>query len=540
MSAKKKKSWFEALCTMDERPEPKKSSRASAGKTSRSNTTTRVRVSNRAANPYPDDDLPPFDDTPSEPIDTDDVLGKPKKSTTSTRTSSQRSRSTASKSTSSSHRDSGAKSNRSSAHAKKQDKPLPAEIAYRMQPYLALFFGALLGVMLLLSTIISGGAYDFTVATHPFRWVGYHVERLLFGLFGYGAFLIPATLVYLAIERIREGKAYKSQGRGLLGLSILILFPTIVHTCMINAGSADGALETWKIKELYTLGADKLGGGVLGGLLGRVSFYGLGIIGTLIVGCALLIVLLMLFFGVTPRSLWNAWRAWREARAARVREYRSREKEHEKPLKKTKKDEPLLLAESTPPIKSVKQDKRKQKTVEAPVDSDEDATYLDPTQALLAQGKKRKKDRPATEADDPYSAYDMPTFEQVVSEPAPIEAVNELSREDVEAMERAFAAGSSVAKVLDAEEEKEEDILEREMVSYPDRAEIDLDAQDDAIVSPLELPVEDGTDEIPEEIADYQDGFDYSMESAENEDVVDGTEVIGGVTIKVERLSEDE
>lgn len=537
MSAKKKKSWFEALCTMDERPQSKKNSRSSAGKTSR-NDTSRVRVSSRAAKPYPDDDLPPFDDTPSEPINTDAVLGKPKKTSPSTHPSSSRARSTTSKSTAAAHRRNGAKSSRSTTHAKKQNKPLPAEIAYRMQPYLALFFGALLGIMLLLSAVISGGSYDFTVATHPFRWVGYHVERLLFGMIGYGAFLMPAVLVYLAVERIREGKEYTSRGRGFVGMGILVLLPTIIHTCMINAGSAGGALETWSIKELYTLGADKLGGGVVGGLLGRVSFYALGIIGTLIVDCALMLVLLMLFFGVTPRSLWNACCEWRDARAARVSEYRDRERE--KPVATSKKEEPLMLAESAYTARPAKQDKRKQKEIEKPSDSDENATYLDPTQALLAQGKKqRKKERPATEADDPYSAYDMPAFGQATDEPAPIEAVNELSRQDIEAMERAYAAGSSVAKVLDAEEEKEEDILEREMVSYPDRAEIDLDAPD-ATVSPLELPVEDGGVEIPEEIADYQDGFDYSMESAENEDVVDGAEVIGGVTVQIERLSEDE
>ena len=216
-----------------------------------------------------------------------------------------------------------------------------------------------------------------------------------------------------------------------------------------------------------------------------------------------------------------------------MREYRSREAEREKIPVKNKKDEPLLLSESTHAAKSVKENRRKQKEIEEPSSSDEDATYLDPTQALLAQGKKRKKERPSTEADDPYSAYDMPTFEQVVS--APIETVNELSREEIEQMEKDFDLDRSMAKMLEPDEENEETEAQG-MIAYPTRAEIDLDGE----VSPLELPVEDEASDVPEETADYQGGFDYSMETAENEDVVDGTEVIGGVDVKIERLSEDE
>ena len=535
MSAKKKTSWFEAFCTMDEQQTTPKSNR-----TNQSGNARRTSVKSRSASPYPEDDFPPFDDTPVEPINTDGAFENKngKKGMTSSRSASSRSRgATAGKSRSSSHRSSG-KTGARTAAAKKADKPLPAEIAYRMQPYLALFFGALFGVMLLLSAIISGGAFDFTAATHPFRWIGYHTERLLFGMIGYGAFLLPVALVYLAVLRIREGKEYVSNGRGFLATAIVILIPTIIHTCMIHSGSAGGALETWSIKELYALGADKLGGGVISGLLGRLSFYGLGIIGTMIVGGALLVVLLMLFFGVTPRSLWNGICEWREARAERAREYREHEAEQSRGLVKDKKENQLLLTQGNESgqkqEKTSGRTKAHKQTVELPInDADEDAVYLDPTRALLEQNGKRKRERATTEADDPYNAYDMPTFDQVAS--APIETVNELSREEIEAMEKAFANENSVAKTMAAEDETEE----QEMVGYPTHAEIDLDG-DDVTVSPLELPIEDEAQDVPEETADYQGGFDYTMETAENDDVVEGTEIIGGVSVKVERLSEDE
>ena len=155
----KNSNWFEAFCMMDEVPDTSKTKKK---------TGDRVRVENRANTPYgQDDEIPPFDDTPSEPIREDIIDDAPKpaakrstssgKKSTTTKASSASSKSGNKKSGSSTGRQTP--SGKTSARGKTQDKPLPADIAYRLQPYLLLFFGGLLLIMLFLSVVEIGRAH---------------------------------------------------------------------------------------------------------------------------------------------------------------------------------------------------------------------------------------------------------------------------------------------------------------------------------------------------------------------------------------------
>jgi len=557
---KKKKNWFETLCTMDETDVPSKKKKGTTAKNS-----GRTRVSNRAAGPY-DDDIPPFDDTASEPIGDhifDDVEeSAPKKSTAkkssssgvSKRTSSSASGRSSSSRSSSSKGGSSSRTTRrgsSSKNSKQNDKPLPADIAYRMQPYVVLFVGALLAIMLLLSIIMGGDS----VEAHPFRWVGYHVERLLFGLLGYGTFLLPLMMVYLSVQHIREGKSYRSGGRGALAAGIIVLFPAIIHTCMIEAGSADGALNTLNIKQLYSLGADKQGGGVVAGLLGTLLERGLGVIATLIIGIVLLLVAVALLLGITPANVKFWWLAWSEARQERLdREAYEREqaeKEQRKlaaspsrrrqALPKDEDDELMMLAPAAARSKERRDSERRRNEAlreaersdkregrrSAPAADDEVEEYLDPMSALLSGGKRRtKKEKEEEIVATPETVFPDP--EPSVSNP--IEYVSDLTTEEIEEMERSYAqAHAPVASVVPPEYEPEEEEEREPFVAYPERAEIEVD---DA-----PLPAE-GTD--PEQTEDYQGGFDYSMESSEEADTDDGVETIGGVAVKIEKLSDEE
>ncbi|MBQ7398597.1 MAG: hypothetical protein IJW09_07240, partial [Clostridia bacterium] len=547
----KKKNWFETLCTMDETDVPSKKKKGTTAKNS-----GRTRVSNRAAGPY-DDDIPPFDDTASEPIGDhifDDVEeSAPKKSTAkkssssgaSKRTSSSASgRSSSSRSSSSKGGSSSRTTSRgsSSKNSKQNDKPLPADIAYRMQPYVVLFLGALLAIMLLLSVAMGGDS----VEAHPFRWVGYHVERILFGLLGYGTFLLPLMMVYLSVQHIREGKSYRSGGRGALAAGITVLFPAIIHTCMIEAGSADGALNTLNIKQLYSLGADKQGGGVVAGLLGTLLERGLGVIATLIIGIVLLLVAVALLLGITPANVKFWWLAWSEARQERLdREAYEREQaekeqrklaaspsRHRQALPKDEDDELMMLAPAAARSKERRDSERRRNEAlreaersdkregrrSAPAADDEAEEYLDPMSALLSGGKRRtKKEKEEEIVATPETVFPDP--EPSVSNP--IEYVSDLTTEEIEEMERSYAqAHAPVASVVPPEYEPEEEEEREPFVAYPERAEIEVD---DA-----PLPAE-GTD--PEQTEDYQGGFDYSMESSEEADTDDGVETIGGVAV---------
>ena len=528
---------------MDSEPTPtrKKSSATGAKKTAGA----RASVKNYSSSPYGGREIPPFDDTPDEPIGEGVFEKLPRQKTSSAR----RAAAAAKKTT-------AAKTGKGKSSTKRagDQASSPASMAYRMQPWLVLGVGALFAVLMLLSALMSGGRFEWTATTHPFRVVGFYTEQILFGLLGVGTYLIPAFMIYLSIRRIRNGGVAESNGRSFLALTLTVLFPAVVHSCMIDAQSAQGALDTWNIKQLYLLGADRLGGGVLGGYLGHLLYLALGVIGTLIVGGALMIVLLMLLFNVTPASIWKSLRAYRLSRRERAREQK------EERLVQTQNGQ-LMLSETA------QQPRTKRKEAPASygpewnrqsVEQEEDEVYLDPTRALLEQNKKRKRteqtetqdstsfkeDEPAAQAFEPdvsptseITPDDVFSEDWTMAQSAPIETVNELSPEQVLAREMAYEGSISKATTLSFEEEAEQLGPEGEMVDYPKRAEIDLDASG-VSVSPLETPVEDS----PEQTLDYQGGFDYSMdeESAEEDESLVDSETVGGVEMRIERLSREE
>jgi len=431
-------------------------------------------------------------------------------------------------------------------------------------------------IMLFLSVIVSGGSFNWTAQTHPFRWVGYQVENILFGLFGYGAFLMPLLMVYLAIMRLRDGKNYASNGRGALALGMMILLPAMIHTCMIAAGAAEGALATFGIKALYSLGVAKLGGGVLGGLLGHLCYVGLGVVGTLIVGILLLVIFMMLFFSITPASIGNRLCAWREARQerldreayereqaekeqrkleaaerrAQLKARRDQDEEQDVPLlpdpsrKKSTRDQNRLRDQAMEEAElSDRREGRGNRT--APVElEDEEAPYLDPMEALLAGGKKKKKqpkEQDTQVLDDwdiappPYDDFTpetvFPDFDR--EDDRSLEYVGDLKIEEIEEDDESFAP---VASRLPSEYESDESGEGDTMMDYPGRVEIELDED-----VPIPLPPADDSSE-PEQIEDYQGGFDYSMESTEDaeDDSLEDVKTVGGVEIKVEKLSKEE
>ncbi len=574
---KKKKSWFETLCTMDEPIDQRnKNKKKSAGQGNR------VRVQNRANAPYgQDEDIPPFDDDASVPVednlfeDEADERSAPRK-TASGKNSSGQKNGRSSGASSNSRTTNGSSGNRSNtgrsgngkkgqANVRKNDKPLPADVVYRAQPYVVLFLGALLAIMLVLSLLLSKGSFDYTPQTHPFRWVGFHLERLLFGLFGYGAYLMPLFMMYLSAIHIRDGRNYRSGGRAALAMGEIVLLPMVIHTCMIHAGAAEGALNTFALKQLYTLGASKMGGGVVAGLLGTLANRGLGVIATTIIGVVLIVVGLMLLFGITPSNVKQWIAATRKARANYAERNRPKKHREEKeipalpapsrrqskteedaeddtallPPAKTKKDKMREDALKEAERSDRKEGKRKPASVqEERLNQD----YLDPMDALLTGNTKRRRGASVVNEEQPPIAEDewslgtvYPDGESATA--SPIEYVSELTREQIDEMERGYEeTHRSVAAVLPLEYESEEAEESEQLFEYPERAEIDVDE--------TPLPEAPEASEVPEEIQDYQGGFDYSMESAEGDEAADVGEeevqTIGGVAVKVEKLSEEE
>ncbi|MBQ7337502.1 MAG: DUF87 domain-containing protein [Clostridia bacterium] len=332
---REKADWFEALCTMGESSDKSKSAGKNSSTTAKntrksgaSNTASRTRVQNRSDDPF-ENDRPPFDDADIPPFDAseetvaDSVF---KEQSASGRSKSQTQRK--SRSTQSGKGKSAGKGTAASTRAKTKQsmggERRVADVIYFLQPYAVFLLGALLAIEMLLSFFMSGGEYAWTRDTQPFRWFGYYLEYLLFGLFGYGAYLVPAMMMYLSFDRLRNGK--RRTGKGIMASGIVLLLPAVIHVCLVNAAVA-GVPDTARIGELYTTGAAHMSAGVIPGLLAYIFNVGLGVIGTVIVGVFLLLLLGVLLVGLTPAMLWERLREAMQDRKEKTRRVRDREME---------------------------------------------------------------------------------------------------------------------------------------------------------------------------------------------------------------------
>jgi hypothetical protein len=232
-------------------------------------------VKNRSDDPFEDTDIPPFDASEESVADAVFRDGR-QKANQKNKNKNGNGRANSAQ---------GKKPSGSGRGSARREESLPgsraADIFYFLQPYVIFVLGVFLAIEMLLSCLMSGGSYDWTRDTQPFRWLGYYLEYFLFGLLGYGAYLLPAGMMYLAFDRLRYGK--RRTGKGIMASCIAVLLPVIVHVCMIS-GDPQGTIATANIGVLYTTGAAHASGGVLPGLIGYLSYIGLGVIGTLIIG----------------------------------------------------------------------------------------------------------------------------------------------------------------------------------------------------------------------------------------------------------------
>ena len=88
------------------------------------------------------------------------------------------------------------------------------------------------------------------------------LSRICFGLLGGGAYLIPFWLLISAIRWRSDARAGKLVWCQAFGAVLIILTSTLWYTFGMPAEHAP------VIGQFYALGAERIGGGLLGGLLG--------------------------------------------------------------------------------------------------------------------------------------------------------------------------------------------------------------------------------------------------------------------------------
>ncbi len=535
---KQKTDWFEALCSIGESDEATKTSRSRSGG-SRSTSaakgdSSRTRVQSRSDSPFDDKDIPPFD--PEEESVADTIFGEEKSSVRAT--APKRPRAAQGNGAAAKKGGKGASSTRTDKGTRREQQPVAeprrvADVVYFLQPYVVFVLGAFLVIEMLLSFAMSGGDYGWTRDTQPFRWVGYYLEYLLFGVLGHGAYLLPALMMYLSFDRLRRGRGRSI--KGIMAAGIVLLLPAIIHVCQINAGVA-GVPNTMQIGELYTTGAAHMSAGVIPGLLAYIFNVGLGVIGTLIVGIFLLILLTALLFGLTPGAVWEKLRGVLQQRKenkdkARDREIEMRQERGLAPsealLRGTMAPEERAAAEMDHRIarkldreqeklaqQALREADRSDRMEEAKdakggkrrtkVSSEEDAEF-EPIDMLIrrergqgsdkaadgeavAAPKEKKEKTKRVKKEDP-AAQVVPAEQVATDEMQPVDPTDELPDEDAPTMifgevsdlpeeeDPAFSKKAREVKPIPVQETPDaaEETLTEELSVYPTQAEIELD-----------------------------------------------------------------
>ncbi len=199
-----------------------------------------------------------------------------------------------------------------------QAPPRSAKPAHRVLPFVLLGLAVFIAACLLINLFANGGVgvdnFANNPSAHPMGPVGYHLCRVLFGLFGPGVFVLPILLINMAFF----WKSYIDHKlvleKSICSLLLLILVCAMIHVfCLSQIQPTERALSAG---ELFLYGSKMTGGGVLGGGIGYFFVRYLNIAGGIIVSIFLVLLAGFFFIGMTPQHLLEHFRTRRSLKAS--------------------------------------------------------------------------------------------------------------------------------------------------------------------------------------------------------------------------------
>ncbi len=130
-------------------------------------------------------------------------------------------------------------------------------------------------------------------------FVGTFFKNTMFGLFSKGAWIVPFLVLNIAYFWKRDVASDSVKYKLVFSLAVLSLFSVLVHAFARHGGTAVSAPFV-NLIELFVDGAQRIGGGLIGGFFGNLLMSGFGFAGTLILGIALILLFGIFLFGMTP------------------------------------------------------------------------------------------------------------------------------------------------------------------------------------------------------------------------------------------------
>lgn len=234
--------------------------------------------------------------------------------------------------------------------------------------------------------------------------IGNGLRTLSFGLFGAASYTVPLYLLLAALMWRADSE------HGMIAWKALCYAVAFTVSAMLLHFFA-GGLPVFSPVQHYRAGVERMGGGVLGGVLGELMMRGFGQALSLVLLFAMLFVFVLLMFGITPRGLWVMAVYKVKMSRERARAYALENPVEEKTVRRAPKAAPASDAVQTPaqlPLTAAPETAKKHKNFDLNVNVEED--YESP----LAENEFA--DAPAEETVQPTAVPDGVIDEKIFEE----------------------------------------------------------------------------------------------------------------------------
>ncbi len=186
---------------------------------------------------------------------------------------------------------------------KRREKTVSRSLWSQVAPYLMM-----VGAIFLVVCFVGGAGEN------PGIVIGF-IYKLLTGLFGGSAFVIPVFLAYIAIAWMTD------KAESILGMRTGFAIASVILASMLLEIMAP--VDSFNIPDMYSRGAELLGGGVIGGLLGEFFLVCFQTVGSYVLIIAMLILSVLLAAGITPKYVYVYFST--KAKQSRQRRQEARE-----------------------------------------------------------------------------------------------------------------------------------------------------------------------------------------------------------------------
>ncbi|MBQ8005227.1 MAG: DNA translocase FtsK [Clostridia bacterium] len=169
--------------------------------------------------------------------------------------------------------------------------PSSKQLLHQIIPYILGVVAFFLALCFLLINVMS--------KPDSMGFIGKLITNILLGFLGFGAFLIPILLSYLAFIWRKSIDAGQTGYKIFFSCACVLLVSSLIHIFVLQGDPT----YIWNPIRLWQNGCALSGGGIVGGYIGNLFFLGLRFIGSLIVIIAVLAITIMFLFGMTPDNI---------------------------------------------------------------------------------------------------------------------------------------------------------------------------------------------------------------------------------------------